>query len=157
MRRLTIAVVLMQLAAVLPGANADDKEPVYKGEPLSAWVEQLNDRSATARQEAAEALGKMGAPAKPAIAPLIAALGDSDEVVREAAAAALSAFGKEAVSPLADALKHKEAAVRRGAADALGDIGSTAKTAVPALRDALQDKDAEVRKAVAEALTRIER
>ena len=159
MKRLaaTTAVLLALTLQAGPCATADDKAPAYKGKPLSGWVEQLTDRSATARQEAAEALGKMGAPAKSAIAPLIAALADSDEVVRDAAGAALTAFGKEAVEPLTDALKHKEPTVRRGAADALGEVGPPAKAAVPALRDALLDQDADVRKAVAEALKRIER
>jgi HEAT repeat protein len=157
MRRWKAAMVVLALVVlVVQRAPADDKDPVHKGKPLSAWVEQLTDRSATARQEAAEVLGMMGAAAKPAIGPLIAALGDSDEVVREAAAGALSSFGKDAVGPLTDALKHKEAAVRRGAADALGGIGPKAKAAGAALCDALQDKDADVRKAVAEALKLIE-
>ena len=156
MGRLTATVLALALFTATCRCAADDKDPVYKGKSLSAWIEQLTDRSATARQDAAEALGKMGAPAKPAIGPLIAALGDSDEVVRDAAATALSAFGKDAVGPLTNSLKHKEAAVRRGAADALGGIGPTARAAIPALRDALPDKDEDVRKAVADALKRIE-
>src|SRR5947209_20248855 len=106
MAELRAALLPLALTALMvPSAAADDKEPVYRGRSLGAWVEQLSDRSALARQEAAEALAKMGPAARPALGALVAALGDTDDAVREAASEALSSFGKDAVGPLTAALK----------------------------------------------------
>ncbi len=147
----TLMAVALALTAALTAA--DDKEPVYQGKPLSAWVEQLTDRSATARQEAAEAIGKIGPAAKSAVGPLLAALGDTDDTVRDAAALALAAFGKDAVGPLTAALKHADANVRRGAAAAIGRIGPGAKDAVTPLVAVMKnDADSDVREAAIRAL-----
>ena len=147
------ALLVLTLLSLICRSAADDKEPVYKGKPLSAWVEQLADRNATARQEAAEALGQIGPAAKPAVGALIAALGDADDAVRDAAAEALAVFGKDAVGPLTAALKHTDASVRRGAAAALGHMGPDARDAVPALIAMVKnDADSDVREAVVPAL-----
>ena len=45
---------------------------------------------------------------------LVAALGDTDDAVRDSAAEALSGFGKDAVGPLIGALQHADPAVRAG-------------------------------------------
>jgi HEAT repeat protein len=153
--RTATAILGLLLFAGLVGwcVAGDDKEPVYQGKLLSAWIEQLTDRSATARQEAAEALGKIGPAAKPAVGPLIAALADSDDAVRDAAAEALAAFGKDAVAPLVAALKHTDANVRRGAAAALSNMGPAARDAVEPLVTLLKnDADADVREAAIRAL-----
>lgn len=150
MRCFTAAAVLLALACRCP---ADDKEPVYQDKPLSAWVEQLSDPSPTARQEAAEVLSKIGPSAKSALGPLVAALGDTDGVVRDAAAVALASFRKDAVPPLVAALKAHDPAVRRGAASALSFIGADAHDAVGPLIAALkEDDDPDVRERVAYAL-----
>jgi HEAT repeat protein len=147
------ALLALTLLSLICRSAADDKEPIYKGKPLSAWVEQLADRSATARQEAAEALGQIGPAAKPAVGALIAALGDTDDAVRDAAAETLAVFGKDAVGPLTAALKHTDASVRRGAAAALGHMGPDARDAVPALIAMVKnDADSDVREAVVRAL-----
>ena len=150
MRSITAALAFLVLAGRCP---ADAKETIYQGKPLSAWVEQLSDRSATARQEAAEALAKIGPSAKSALGPLVAALGDTDGVVRDAAAVALASFRKDAVGPLIAALKARDPAVRRGAASALSFIGADARDAVGPLVTALkEDDDPDVLERVAYAL-----
>ena len=138
MRCFTAAAVLLAFACRCP---ADDKEPVYQGKPLSAWVDQLSDPSPTDRQEAAEAVSKIGPSTKSALGPLIAALGDTDGVVRDAAAVALASFRKDAVPPLVAALKAHDPAVRRGAASALSFIGADAHAAVGPLIAALKADD----------------
>ncbi|HVS38416.1 MAG TPA: HEAT repeat domain-containing protein [Gemmataceae bacterium] len=155
----TAAAIALGLIVCATCVTADDKEPVYRNKPLSAWIEQLADRSATARQEAAEAIGKIGTAAKPAIGPLVAVLADSDDTVRDAATQALAAFGKDAVPSLLAALKHSDADadMREAAIRALGAIGPDAKAAAPALRDALTDKEQRIREAAAAALKRIEK
>ncbi len=73
------------------------------------------------RKEAAEALAKIG---PSAVEPLIAALRDRDEDVRQWAAGALGKIGDaRAVEPLSAALKDTVAGVREWAAWALGKIG----------------------------------
>ena len=82
------------------------------------------------RYDAAEALGKIGD--KRAVAPLCAALKDSDMRVRDRAAMALGEIGDaRAVEPLCAALKDSYVDVRMSAAAALGYIGGT--SAVEAL------------------------
>jgi HEAT repeat protein len=77
-----------------------------------------------------------------AMEPLIAALKDENEYVREAAAEALGKIGDpRAVEPLIDALQDKEWFVRRTAAEALisiyrrGGLEDKTKTKILALRD----------------------
>jgi HEAT repeat protein len=102
-------------------------------------------------QKAAEALVGIG---KPAVEPLIKALGDSDWKVREASAEALGRIGdKRAVEPLIKALGDSLGSVREAAAEALGRIGD--KRAVEPLIKALGDSLGFVREASAEALGRI--
>ena len=120
------------------------------------WVDQLSDRSATARQAAAVALAKMGDAAKPAIWPLLAALGDADDSVRDTAAETLSLFGKEVVRPLTDALKNPNPQVRRGAAQALFHMGADAGNAVgPLIAVVKDDADPDVRETAVYSLAAI--
>ncbi|MCX5971263.1 MAG: tetratricopeptide repeat protein, partial [Coprothermobacterota bacterium] len=69
----------------------------------------------------AEALGKIGEPR--AVAPLIAALRDSDGYVRTVAIEALGKIGASAMEPLSAALKDSEVSMRQATAQALGKIG----------------------------------
>jgi HEAT repeat protein len=80
-----------------------------------------------ARQRATEALGQLGAAARPAVPALVEALRDKNPGIRPTAAAAL------------------------------GEIGPDAQDAIPALTAALKEKDENVRTAAAEAIKKIER
>jgi HEAT repeat protein len=99
--------------------------------------------------DAAEALGRIGAPAVPA---LITQLGDKDVYIRKHAAWALRRMGpqaKAAVPALVAVSKDGNAVLRGFTVGALGKIGPEARGAAPALIDRLQDTDAKIRKLAA--------
>jgi HEAT repeat protein len=113
-------------------------------------IVKLNNRNYRVRTGAADALGKIGEPAVPA---LIKALKDEYAYlrVREKAADALVAIGKPAVPVLIEALEDKDAqGWAIGVLDRIKD-GSN----VPALIEALKDKNVQVRANAAKALMRI--
>jgi len=106
-------------------------------EPLGA---ALADPDSGVRQSAAEALGRLGAPA---LKHLATALDDPDAHVRQLATKALGQIGgAEVVEPLMTALRSPEADVSRQAAFALNRIGAPA---VAALVAALRDRDPNLR------------
>jgi HEAT repeat protein len=115
----------------------------------------LGDDSATVRDLAAEALGRIGSPARPVAAALVAALDDVDETVRCRAAEALGRVGAgdgPSLDALVGLLGDASAAVKAATARALGALGTLAAPAGPALVPLLQDRDEEVRTAAAEAV-----
>jgi hypothetical protein len=106
-------------AAYLEPASA---MPAIK--PFPAWSEQ---------EAAADALGRIGAAAVPA---LIDALHDPDPAVRIKATAVLGRMGsdaKDAVPHLVKLLDDPDESVRKAATRTLGRIGPPADQAVPAL------------------------
>jgi FOG: HEAT repeat len=79
-----------------------------------------------------------------AVDPLIDALKNGDEMIRECAAQVLGMIGDpQAVEALVDALNDEEENVQRRAAEALGRIGGTA---VDPLIMALNDSNSDVRR-----------
>ena len=152
---------------------------------IQTLINKLKDPEGGVRRDAAEALGKIGPDAKPAVPALseafkdknevvrlaagvalarivpegvpalIEALKDKNEVFRLAAAVALARIGPEAVPALIEALKDEDKVVRVFAAIALAEIGPEAKAAVPDLIEALKDKDKDVRRVAAQALVKI--
>jgi hypothetical protein len=89
---------------------------------------------------AADALGRIGQPAVPALADSLA---DTDPFVRLQACHALAYMGaqaKDAVPALTRTLNDSETAVREAAAEALGQIGLPSTPAVPALMQMLRGK-----------------
>jgi len=68
-----------------------------------------------------------------AIPPLVAKLGADREPIRAAAGQALILFGAPAVAPLTASLASRDAHVRYGAAFSLGEIGEPAESARPTL------------------------
>jgi HEAT repeat protein len=96
----------------------------------------------TVKETAADALGRIGEPAVPA---LIQALSHPDPEVREQAGRAISLIGPKAaaaVPELVRLLDDESDSVRRQAARALGQIGAAAKAAVPALIKQLERREA---------------
>ncbi len=81
----------------------------------------MEDESEYVRWRAIEALGKIGD--KRGIEPLIQALKDGNEHVREEAAMALVRIGDAVVKPLIAALKSGDTEVRKRAAETLVKIG----------------------------------
>ncbi len=99
---------------------------------LQHLLTRLKDRGAwRTRQDAAIALGKLGAKAALAVPDLIVALKGSDNDVREKSAEALGLIGKEATSAvpgLLEKLNDSNEKVRQAAALALGRVGHEGKT-----------------------------
>ena len=130
--------------------NVDDLEA--KGD-VRGLIKALGyEKDSTVREAAAGALGRTGDPG--GVKPLITALNNQDEDVREAAAWALVQIGAAAVELLIDALNDANEDVRKIAATALRKIGDP--RAVDPLIAALGDYW-DVRKAAAEALATIYR
>jgi HEAT repeat protein len=103
-------------------------------------VKLLSNEDPEVRWNAAKTLGKIHA--VDAIDPLIGALKDPADSVREHAAEALGDMGpaaSRAVEPLIATLKDPFFKARRDAARSLGQIGPAAKAAVPALEQLSKD------------------
>ena len=106
----------------------------------------------------AQALGRLGEAAAPAVPRLAALLRDDHLAIREAAATALGNIGSAAspaVPDLARALRDCCHDVRAEAAEALGRLGPAASSATPALIEAMNDPISWVRLKSAEALVAI--
>jgi len=108
-------------------ARASFEQPIDEPprvRPADEWTEQ---------ETAADALGRIGAAAVPA---LVQQLSSPDAAVRLKAVEVLSRIGPEAESAspqLIPLLDDPDPAVRKAAARTLGQIGPAAKDAVPAL------------------------
>lgn len=106
-------------AAVLTG---DFKAAVTEGEAaVGALIATLGSKDALRRQQAAETLALLRAPA--AVEPLLRALRDHSPAVQDATARALAGIGPAALDGLVGALSHHDPTVQRLAARALGEIG----------------------------------
>jgi HEAT repeat protein len=95
------------------------------GQPISYWVDRIQDADVKTRLQAVKALGNVGAKDKVVVPTLIVAVKDDDAEVRSAAVLALLR------------------------------MGPAAKAAIPALVEARQDSNAEVRESVGKALEKI--
>lgn len=131
-------------------------------ESMRALIDGLGDRSVTVRLTAAHALLALGHAAVTAVDALAnAALHDSDERVRAAAALALGSASSEhawGVSALLGALRDSAVTVRAAAATGLGRVGGRARYALPELLSiARTDPNAAVRVAAAGAIERLRR
>jgi len=119
------------------------------------------------RYDAARSLKELGAKAKPAIKPLVAALSDPGAppmvpailyrgpYVAAMASDALVRIGRPAVPALIEALSHKDNSTRRLAAETLGKLGPLAKDSFAALTKALNDPEYGVRLEVVLAIGRV--
>lgn len=128
------------------GAAADP------GLVLPALVAALSGgQTVGARDAAASALERIGAPAVPA---LLAAFGEGEPDLRLAAVAVLGAIGdRRAAAPVAARLADPDPNVRAAAAEALGRIGGD--EAVATLGAAIESDDPTLRLAALEALGRL--
>jgi HEAT repeat protein len=133
--------------------RASAKGSVYRGQPLSAYVAQLRQSSASSRADAIRAIGAFGNDGSAAAKDLMPFLSDSDPAVRGATAWALgNIHAASATAALARLLKDDQVSVREFAALALRDVGSDAKSAVPEVAAALKDPAITVGMAAALAL-----
>lgn len=106
-------------------------------------IAALQDQDLGMRQNAVEALTKLGPAAKEAVPTLIVALKDDDKVVRYQTVQALGTIGpaERVVPALVAALTDKDPWFRMELAKVLGDLGPEAKEAVPTLKKALKEWD----------------
>jgi hypothetical protein len=146
-----------QLTPVLPEAVAPGPMgvPIYRGLPLSAYLEKLKTTSETDRPDVLRAIGGFGEDATPALGEVAAALNDSNAQVRSAAAWALSQIGVKggaAAPALAKALSDPSPRTRELAVLALKAMGPAAAPAVPQLIRTLNDPENYVRASAAAAL-----
>ena len=125
---------------------------------IPALIEAMGDENGDVREEAADALGRIGPDARAAVPALTKALSDEHEGVRYYAALALAAIGPDAgaaVPALIRALRDEKDFVRWKAARALGRIGPDAEAAIPAVIEMLDAGDGPDRWVAAEALAEI--
>ena len=131
---------------------------VYRGLPLSAYVQQLKRPTGTNRADVVRAIGAFGEDAEVAVKLVAEALTDPDANTRSAAAWSLSqmgAAGRPAIPALEKALMDDNPRVRSLSAVALRSMGLKAAAAVPALVRALSDPEAYVRAPAADAIGNI--
>jgi len=125
---------------------------------IPTLIEAMGDENGDVREEAADALGRIGPDARAAVPALTKALSDEHEGVRYYAALALAAIGPDAgaaVPALIRALRDEKDFVRWKAARALGRIGPDAEAAIPAVIEMLDAGDGPDRWVAAEALAEI--
>jgi HEAT repeat protein len=155
------------LIALVFGAGCHT-DPGYKGRPSEAWIAQLAEPGLDQRIEAATALGevlRLQPNAPKVVTALVAALADTSDPVRVAAASAIRHAGRggrrvreqlerDAVPAIAALLADSaHPAVRTQAVAVLRDFGpDAAPTSAPALAGALADPDPFVRRPAADAL-----
>ncbi|MES2523222.1 MAG: HEAT repeat domain-containing protein [Gemmatimonadota bacterium] len=160
----SVLALVLTVLTVLQGCQAD---PGYGGRTSAEWAAQLRDAPAREREQAARALGtvlslnpRLSAPTTA----LIAALSDTVDAVRVAAAQALAQPGVRVKAATAAALgamlaDSAHAAVRMQAVRALGMLATNAVDSLArremerAILRLHRDPDASVRAAVAATLT----
>jgi HEAT repeat protein len=127
---------------------------------LPVAVDLLTHEDYYLRHEAANVLASLQEGALPALAQLIAALRDPEEIVRNSAAAAIAAIGQAAapaVPELTAALQDPESDTRMFAARALGAIGPAAAAALPALEAARDERSEYTKREIESAIRLISR
>jgi len=128
---------------------------VFRGLPLSAYVDRFKSAPPADRADLLRALGSFGADGSSAVPHIVSALTDGDPRVRAAAAWALTqmgAAGRDAISALNGALADSSSQVRLLAALAFKAMGPAAAPAVPQLVRAFSDPVEDVRVTAAGAL-----
>jgi HEAT repeat protein len=125
------AVLALTLLAALAVGCGQGKQPLLShGQPVSYWLDALQDRDPTKRKKAVTALGHVGAADAAAIPAVTAALKDPDARVRAEAALALLSMGpraRDAVPDLEEATRDRDKTVRTYAGKALERIQGDAK------------------------------
>jgi HEAT repeat protein len=155
-------------ADALAGAAADDPDPKVRAACLAAIVQVaepgaclaplangLGDSDPAVRLVAAAKLQSFGSAAEPAAKQLAAALGDTDQRVREKAATALIAIGAPAALSIVAQLDARNVEAKKLALAALAKIGPPAKAALPAIEKCKTDADPDVKKLAEIAAQRI--
>ena len=125
------------------------------GPDPAALAGALESEDPEARRMAAQALGKLGADAKPVLPTLQKKVLDPNVDVRLAVVEALASIGAEGRRGLAAALNDQDPKVREAAARGLASLGPNAAEAIANLVGALGDEDSAVSDAARGALVAI--
>jgi HEAT repeat protein len=130
-------------------------------EAVGHLVPLLQSENVDTRRQAVRALGKIGEPARPHLAAIIALTeSDPEPGVQEQAAEALGDIGPsvaaEAIPVLVRALKHPNEKVRGDAVRALGQMGPAARGVLAEVRAILNDPDERARGFAKEAVKQID-
>jgi HEAT repeat protein len=148
MKKVLLAAIALSLlaggAVLLDGGKP---APVYQGKPISSWIEELGSTDYQIREQAAEAIGRIGPEASPF---LIRALRSRDEVLRTFTLS----LGRW-LPFLHLKLQPNPALLREGVAEQLGQMAPRDETALGALICSLGEKDRNVLSAVQRALRRL--
>ncbi len=155
--RLLCCLLLTSVIGASGIATAGDKEPLYKGKSLRAWILSAKGdyKAYTEAKKAVEALGPGAQKALPALLELAR---DNDANVSLLAGLALKNVGDKAVVALLPGLEAADPRVRGRTAVTLGLIGvPAAEKAAPRLRRLLKDAEPKVRHEAASALVNLER
>ncbi len=128
---------------------------------LPTFKEALNDKDLTVKRKAIQLAGKLGAPAREELFPvLLEALSDDNADMSKDAAESLAQLGKPTekdLTQLNDLLRSSKPGVRRYSVLALTEMGPDGAKAVLRLTDvALTDKDADLRRLAFVALARVQ-
>ncbi len=133
---------ILLLSAIVLGCRHRDST-YYKGEPLRHWETLAVSEKPEQRDQAAEALGKIGPPGLAALMPL---LQDQNRRVNATANIALRRMGQEAIPKLNELIHDPDAKVRAGARKALvQQLIDMRQRGVPQLIELLKDRDPAVR------------
>jgi HEAT repeat protein len=143
-------------------ARKSPNEPSFESTPIYYLINQLKSPSEATRENAADALGKMGLEASRAISALVAVLiEDTNSSVKIAATKAIRLIKPtsiDAINALIIALKDgSDTPLRIAAAQALFEIAPSSKEAKSALKIALKDADSEVQSYVGLTLLEIDK
>lgn len=126
-----------------------------QGDLLNRVTADLDNTRSYMRVAATETLGALATTSPDAVNVLIAALGDSDQSVRQAAARGLGAAsaGPSTIAALTAALRDAAWTVRLVAAASLGGLAVMQREAAEALSAALSDASKSVRRAAIDSLS----
>jgi HEAT repeat protein len=131
--------------------------PVASNLSIDELIDKLGSTSTVERNGAAEALGRLGEPAVPA---LIKVLKDDDASIRRYAALALARIGPQAalaVPALIERLDDSDLFVLQNTLFAFKQIGPAAEPAVGAIQSTLQQPAVSIRRSAVESLGAIGR
>ncbi len=140
--------VLALALTVSSGCGSEPPDP-------ETLVRQLREGTAEQRDQAVQALTKLGDQIAPVLPEIEKAVLDKDPEVRRAAVKTLTAYGADAKSGLIVALGDAEADIRQQATEALGALGVEAEKAIPNLVERLDDADVKVAAAARRALVQL--
>ncbi len=140
----------------LPPAPPSEQRAAKASESLNPWLRDLRGEALPARVAAADALGRMGAAAVPAIPAMLEAMSSPEAWVMVAMMDGIKAMGPSAHPTVLDLFERGTGEQRFRAGMVLWAIGLEAQAAVPRVKKQLEDPDPKVRELAAMILEKID-